>query len=75
MVTITEAGILHLDKEVVSLDELKERLLVIGERDPDGKVFVNGDEHADFGQAVEVLDEIRSIGITKVSIQTKKIKK
>ena len=40
----------------------------------DIKVFINGDEHADFGRGVEILDEIRTLGIKKVSIQTKRKK-
>ena len=36
------------------------------------KIFVNGDENANFGKVVSVLDEARKLGITKVAIQTKK---
>ena len=39
--------------------------------DSELKVLINGDEKARFGKAVEVLDEVRRIGITKVSIRTK----
>ena len=69
-VTIAEGGDLYLNKEKMSLADLKSRLSAM-KTDPDLKVFINGDEHAYFGQAIEILDDIRSIGITKVSIQTK----
>ena len=70
-VTITEAGKLYLDKEAMPLEELKSRLASMHASDPELKIFVNGDEHAYFGQAVEILDEVRAMGIKKVSVQTK----
>jgi biopolymer transport protein ExbD len=33
-------------------------------------VFINGDERADFGIAVGVFDQVRMLGIAKVSVQT-----
>lgn len=70
-VTVTEAGDLFLDKERIAADLLKGRLQTLKASDPDLKVFINGDELADFGVTVRVLDDVRSIGITKVAIQTK----
>lgn len=69
-VTITEGGDVYLNKEKLSLENLKIRLSDM-KTDSDLKVFINGDDHAFFGQAVEIMDEIRSLGITKVSIQTR----
>ena len=37
----------------------------------DPRVFINGDEKAEFGKAVAVLDEARKLGISKVAIETK----
>mgnify|MGYP001605661407 FL=1 len=73
-VTVTEEGDIYLDKEMLSLQDLKRRLRVLKVENPDLKVFINGDEHADFGRGIEILDEIRSAGIKKVSIQTKRKK-
>lgn len=70
-VTISERGDIYLDKEKLALPALKKKLGALQAKDPDLKVFINGDEHAYFGQAVEILDEVRSLGIQKVSIQTK----
>ena len=69
-VTITQNGDIYLDKEKTSLNDLKSRLNAM-KTDPGLKVFINGDDRASFGQAIEILDEIRSLGITKVSIRTK----
>ena len=37
---------------------------------PELAVFINGDERADFGIAVGVFDQVRMLGIAKVSVQT-----
>lgn len=71
-VSVTETGEIYLNKDKVSLSSLKGQLKQMKSRDPELKVFINGDEHAYFGKAVEILDEIRQLGITKISIQTKK---
>ena len=70
-VSLTESGEIFLDKEKLSTDELKSRLSSLKASEPNLKVFINGDEQALFGQAVKVLDDIRGIGITRISIQTK----
>ena len=70
-VTVAEGGNVYLDKEMLSMEEVKSRLAGLKAADPELKVFINGDERAYFGHAVEILDEVRSLGITKVSIQTK----
>ncbi len=69
-VTVTEGGQLYLDKEKISSSALPARLKALKEKDPDLKVFINGDEKAAFGSAVKVLDEVRRLGITRVAIQT-----
>ncbi len=71
-ISFKEEGTLFLDKEPLSLDSLKQRLTDLKTQNPELKVFINGDERADFGKGVEILDEVRKLGIKKVSIQTKK---
>ena len=70
-VSVTESGDIYLNKDVVTLEDLKGRLKAMKASDPELKVFINGDERASFGRAVELLDQIRSLGIVKVAIQTK----
>ena len=71
-VTISENSDVFLDKIRMTAQDLKKELLRLKQENPDLKVFINGDERADFGGAVQVLDDIRSLGIKKVSIQTKR---
>ncbi len=68
--TVTEEGFLYLDKEKINLAELSGRLKQLKEANPEMKIFIHGDEKANFGSAVQVLDEVRKLGITKVALQT-----
>lgn len=72
-ITVTEDGSLYFDKQLTSLEELPARLATLKSTTPDPKVFINGDERADFGRAIAVLDEVRKGGISKVAIETKPI--
>jgi biopolymer transport protein ExbD len=38
---------------------------------PDPRILINGEENANFGNAIAILDTARGIGIQKVSIKTK----
>ena len=70
-ITVTESGGVYLDKERTTLSMLPQELKSLKAQDPDLKVFINGDAKAYFENAIKVLDEVRSAGITKVAIQTK----
>ena len=70
-VTVTETGDFYLDKEKMPLSEISFQLGRLKAQDPDLKVFIHGDQHADFGSAISILDEVRALGITKVFVQTK----
>jgi biopolymer transport protein ExbD len=70
-ISVTKDGDLYFNKEQMSLDQLPTRLQQLKAEQPDPKVFINGDEKAFFGAAVEVLDDLRKAGITKVAIDTK----
>ncbi len=70
-ITVTENGETFYNKERVGADELTTRLKSLRAGNPDARVFINGDEKADFGKAVAVLDEVRKVGMTKVAIETK----
>lgn len=70
-VTVTEAGEIFFNKDLVTIAELSERLRVYKAGASDPKIFINGDEQAFFGKAIAVMDEIRKLGITKVAIETR----
>ncbi len=71
-ITVKKDNEIYLDKEKIALGAMKAKLGQLTAKEPDLKVFINGDEEASFGGAVRVLDEVRKMGIAKVAIQTRK---
>lgn len=70
-ITIAKSGDIYLNQEKVASGLLPQRLKQLQTENPDMRVFINGDKETYFGNAVQILDEVRSSGITKVAIQTK----
>jgi biopolymer transport protein ExbD len=70
-ITVAESGEIFLNQDPVDLESLKTRLTKMKTEAPDLRVFLHGDERAFFGSAIDVLDEIRLLGITKVAVQTR----
>jgi biopolymer transport protein ExbD len=68
-ITVTESGEYYFNKDSVTLETIVERFNAIKDADP--RVFINGDQKAELGKAVAVLDELRKLGIGKVAIETK----
>lgn len=70
-ITIAKSGDIYLNQEKLAPGLLPQRLKQLQTENPDMRVFINGDKETYFGNAVQILDEVRSSGITKVAIQTK----
>ncbi len=70
-VTLTERGEIYLNKQLISLEDLDGALKGVMAGNPEPRVFINGDTKAEFGRAIEVLDHLRRLGITKIAIETK----
>jgi len=70
-ITLTDAGEVYFNKQVVTPAELELALKDLLAQNPEPKVFINGDTNATFGKAVEALDTARRLGITKIAIETK----
>ncbi len=70
-ITVTQDGDIMLDKIKVSAKDLHGELAELKQQHPDLKLIINGDTKAEFGQAIEVLDKARLLGITKITIRTK----
>lgn len=71
-ITVTESGDYYFNKDAASLEEIVTRLKALKESEPEPRVFINGDEKAEFGRAIAILDETRKLGITKVAIETRR---
>lgn len=75
VVSVGADGTLYLDKQRTTLPELKQRLAALHRNAPDTKIYLQGDEQADFGKVLSVLDTARETGLTKIVIQTRKPEK
>jgi biopolymer transport protein ExbD len=70
-ISVTASGQVYLDKEEVSVAELATKIEVLKANNEEFKIFINGDEDARLGLAIEVLDTARSLGITKIAFETR----
>lgn len=70
--TVTENNGLFWNKEEISFEALPARLEFLKQTQSTPRIFINGDEKANFGKAVEVLDAVRAAGISSVAIETGK---
>lgn len=70
-VSVSDTGQLYLDKQEMDLERLTAELSQRKAANEELKVFINGDEDARLGLAIEVLDSARQLGITKVAFETK----
>lgn len=70
-ITIAKNGDIYFNKTRVNIDELPGRFKTLKAKEPDPTILLNGDDQAQLGRAVRVLDEARKLGIKKVAIQTK----
>jgi biopolymer transport protein ExbD len=70
-VSVSATGQVYLDKEEITLDALASRLAQLKAANAELRVFINGDEDARLGLAIEVLDTTRKTGITKVAFETR----
>jgi len=69
-VTLTEAGEIFAGIEPISIEDLSRKVAAAKQKDTNMRVFVNAHRGVPYGRVVEVLDGIRSGGVTAVSLQT-----
>ena len=69
-ISVTDEGTVAWNKDLITLDEVTQRLLQYKRENPDGRILINGDERAFFAQAIYVVDEARKAGFTRVYFET-----
>ncbi|HET7534814.1 MAG TPA: biopolymer transporter ExbD [Candidatus Didemnitutus sp.] len=69
-ITVTDEGALAWNKDLITLDEFIQRLTQYHRENPEGKIYINGDERAFFAQAIYVFDQARKAGFTQVFVET-----
>lgn len=71
-ITINEKNEIFLNKEKVYIQALPYKIQESRRSRHDQKIFISGDEKAQLGIAIEVLDILRVHGIEEVNFVTKK---
>ncbi len=67
---VTERGKIYLGKEIVSENNLLKKMRAIVRENPNIRIIISGDRHADYGQVIEVMALLRAAGFTQVSLKT-----
>ena len=69
--TITENEDVYYNKELISINELRTRLLGLIQTTADPTIVINADEHVEHGLVIKVMDTVRLSGIHNMAIATK----
>lgn len=75
VVGISIEGLITLDDQIVSIQELTDRLRVDHANYPDLRVAVRGEASGSLQQTVEVLHAVRSSGVEKIGISTQRMQR
>lgn len=70
-ISVTDQNTMAWDKDIIMVDELIPRLKEFYQKDPEGRILINGDQDALFNAAIYVFDEARKTGFRKIFIETK----
>ena len=68
--TLTQDGALYYNKEVITLQELEQRLANLRQTATDPSLLINADKQVPHGRVIKVMDLIRLSGITSMGIAT-----
>lgn len=72
VVKIARDGTIWIDDDEVPSEELESRLTELVQRRPEQTVILKGDEGADYGIVVQVLDTARSVGAKSIQMSADK---
>ncbi len=67
-ITITNKGVLYLENQPVSAQELKKKITLLYKDNPDLAVILHSDKAVQFQEIVTIFDLFSELGITKLSI-------
>jgi biopolymer transport protein ExbD len=65
---VTKEGEIFLNKESVTLPDLAHKVKIGLEKDPKLLTIITADDHAMHGIIVDVMDEIRLAGVSRLAI-------
>jgi biopolymer transport protein ExbD len=70
-IRVAEGGLIYFDNAPVNYDEVHMKLDQLHRANPDVKISLSAEQLALHGTVIDVLDKVRSVGITKVGYQLK----
>jgi biopolymer transport protein ExbD len=70
-IRVAEGGLVYFDNVLVNYDEVHMRLDKLHQANPDVKISLSAETLALHGTVIDVLDKIRTVGITKIGYQIK----
>lgn len=68
-ITLMKDGTISIGDTVVGIEEIKPRVEQLADK-ADTPVILRADENVEYGKVIKVMDEIKSAGVTKLSIAT-----
>lgn len=68
-ITLMKDGTISIGDTMVSIEEIKPRVEQLADK-ADTPVILRADENIEHGKVIKVMDEIKSAGVTKLSIAT-----
>jgi biopolymer transport protein TolR len=71
-ITITREGVVYLDEQIVTKNELREKIERLYRKNPELNVIVRSDKFVRLQELVDILDPLTDLGITKISLGTTK---
>jgi biopolymer transport protein ExbD len=70
IVTLYKNGTLSWNEEKLSMEELPSKLQELKTQDPNATLVIQGDEGISYGSLIEIMDQARTAGLTKLSLAT-----
>ncbi len=68
---VSEEDNCYWNKELIGITEVPSRLQNYKQNTANPRVMLAGDINARFGNTIKILDEVKKVGITQVSIETR----
>jgi biopolymer transport protein ExbD len=72
VVRVSRDGEIEWNKRKYAPAELNAAFAALHDARPDARVVIQGDERAEYGKVLAVLDRARQAGLTKIAVQTNK---
>ena len=69
-ISVTSDGTIYVEHEKIPKDSFKKRMEIEKNRNPDISIVLRADEKSEHGDFVFVLDQLKSVGISKIGIAT-----